>query len=100
MGADTEQAEQVTGALLDSANITKVIELEIVDRAGGLLVCARLDLPPEVTMREVSAILFQARRRVETAVPEVAAVYLEPDVWVDPTAAAPTTSSVVMLGLD
>jgi len=94
------QIDTITQALLESANITRVIELDVVDRAGALLVCARLDLPADIGMREVSAILFQARRRVETALPEVASVYLEPEVWVDPAAAAPTTSSVVMLGLD
>ncbi|MFC7766841.1 hypothetical protein [Leucobacter soli] len=51
-------------------------------------------------MKEVSTILAQAKRRVQTALPAARIVYIEPDVWVDPDAVPPTTSSIVMLGLD
>lgn len=100
MGTTRDQAETITAALLDGANIARVLEVEVLEHDGGLVVCARVDLPSEASMREVSTILYQARRRVEQALPEARAVYLEPEVWVDPDAAQPTTSTVVMLGLD
>lgn len=96
-----ERTEAIEAALTEGANIARVIELRTVELPNeGLLVCAKVDLPADRTMREVSAILLQAERRVRAAVPDVAHVFLEPDVWVDPNTSAPTTSAVVMLGLD
>lgn len=101
MGTNTDTAAAVEAALLDGANIARVIDLKLVDQGeGGLLVCAKVDVPAERSMREVSAILYQAKRRVTAAVPAVQELYLEPDVWVDPNTAQPSTSTVVMLGLD
>jgi hypothetical protein len=51
-------------------------------------------------MREVSFVLHQAKRRVQAAVAEVAVIYLEPDVYLDPNAATPSTSSIVTLSYD
>lgn len=100
MGRTRDLIVKVNSALLEGAGIARVIEVEVLELDGDLTVCARVDLPAEASMREVSAILYQAKRRVEAALPEVRTVYLEPDVWVDPDAALPTTSAVVMLGLD
>ncbi|MBL5974964.1 MAG: hypothetical protein D3X82_14675 [Candidatus Leucobacter sulfamidivorax] len=101
MAESTDDATTIEAALLEGANIAHVIELELMNEEdGGLIVCARVDIPAERTMREVSTILYQAKRRVTEAVPAAHTVYLEPDVWVDPDTAQPTTSAVVMLGLD
>ena len=59
-----------------------------------------VDIEAELTMKEVSVILAQAKRRVQKAVPEAKIVYIEPDVWIDPDVTPPTTSAIVMLGLD
>lgn len=101
MEAHTDEATMIETALLEGSNIVRVIELEVMSEENGdLIVCARVDIPAERTMREVSTILYQAKRRIGEAVPAARTVYLEPDVWVDPDTAQPTTSSVVMLGLD
>lgn len=100
MTSTSENAASIEAALLEGASINRVIELKLGSAGSELVVGAKLDLEPELTMREVSVILLQAKRRVQHAVPEATIVYLEPDVWVDPEAAQPTTSSIVMLGLD
>lgn len=100
MTSTSENAASIEAALLEGASINRVIELKLGNAGSELVVGAKLDLEPELTMREVSVILLQAKRRVQRAVPEATIVYLEPDVWVDPEAAQPTTSSIVMLGLD
>lgn len=101
MGANSDSAAAIESALLDGANVLRVIDLELMDRdEERLLVCAKLDIAADRTMREVSTILLQAKRRVREAVPAVETIYLEPDVWVDPDTTQPTTSAVVMLGLD
>ena len=100
MTATGENVANIEAALLDGASIRKVIDLKLGSAGDDLVVGAKIDLDADLTMREVSVILLQAKRRVQKAVPEAKIVYLEPDVWVDPEAAQPTTSSIVMLGLD
>ena len=100
MGATSETAATIEAALLDGPNISRIIELKLGTSGSDLVVGAKVDLDASLTMREVSAILLRAKRRVQRAVPEATIVFLEPDVWVDPNATQPTTSSIVMLGLD
>lgn len=100
MSTTSETAATIEAALLDGPNISRIIELKLGTAGSDLVVGAKVDLDPSLTMREVSVILLRAKRRVQRAVPEATIVFLEPDVWVDPNAAQPTTSSIVMLGLD
>lgn len=100
MTSSSEKAARIEAALLEGASIRKVINLKLGTAGDELVVGAKVDLDATLTMREVSVILHQAKRRVREALPEVTIVYLEPDVWVDPQAVQPTTSSIVMLGLD
>lgn len=101
MTAQNDIAADIKAALLDGAGVARVIEIELLDLENDeLLVCGKVDVAAESTMREVSTILYQAKRRVREAVPAAQTIYLEPDVWVDPDAVQPTTSAVVMLGLD
>ena len=100
MTSTSEKAASIEAALLEGASIRRVIDLQLGTADSEMVVGAKVDLDPDLTMREVSVILHQARRRLQAAVPEATVVYLEPDVWVDPEAAQPTTSSIVMLGID
>lgn len=100
MTSTSEKAASIEAALLEGASIRRVIGLQLGMAGSDLVVGAKVDLDATLTMREVSVVLHQAKRRVQQALPEAKIVYLEPDVWVDPEAAQPTTSSIVMLGLD
>ncbi|MBO1900501.1 hypothetical protein J4H92_00895 [Leucobacter weissii] len=100
MSDTSENVAQIEAALLRGASISRVIDLQVASAGADLVVGARVDLDADLTMREVSVILHQAKRRVRESVPDAKIVYIEPDVWVDPNVAQPTTSSVVMLGLD
>jgi len=100
MDANSENVAKIEQALLEGASIGRVIELQVADSPEGLVVGAKVDLNAELTMREVSVVLLQAKRRVRTAVPEATIVYIEPDVWLDPEAEAPTTSAIVTLSYD
>ena len=100
MSATSENVATIEAALLEGASIRRVIDLQVASAGGDLVVGAKVDLDAELTMKEVSTILAQAKRRVQTAVPEAKILYIEPDVWLDPDAVPPTTSSIVMLGLD
>ncbi len=100
MSATSETAATIEEALLKGPSIVRVIELKLGNSGADLVVGAKVDLDDALTMKEVSAILLRAKRRVQKAVPEAKIVFIEPDVWVDPDAVQPTTSSIVMLGLD
>jgi len=100
VSATGEYAATIEEALLEGASIRRVIEMQLANSGDTLIVGAKVDLAAELTMKEVSTILLQAKRRVQEALPEAKIVYLEPDVWLDPDATPPTTSSIVMLGLD
>lgn len=93
-------AAEVTAALLESTYVERVLDLDVQEVGDELFVGAKVSIDPDVTMREVSVILYQAKRRVREAVPAALVVYLEPDVYFDPNAKAPTTSSIVTLSYD
>ena len=100
MTASSEHRALIEEALLDGVRISRVISLDLGELDGEPLITAKVDLDPDLTMREVSFVLHQAKRRVRNAVPEAATIYLEPDVYVDPDAAAPSTSTIVTLSYD
>lgn len=100
MSTTTETAASIEAALLEGASVRQVLELRLGKSGDDLVVGVKIDLDEALTMKEVSAILLRAKRRVMKAVPEAKIVFIEPDVWIDPDAVQPTTSSVVMLGLD
>lgn len=100
MGAPAELTARVEASLLEGTSIRRVIEVRATGSGNDLVIGAKIDLAPELTMSEVSVILLQAKRRVVAAAPEANGVFLEPDVWVDPNAAQPPTSAVVTLSYD
>ena len=64
------------------------------------MVGAKVDIAATKTMSEVSAIVNLAERRIREAVPAATTIYIEPDVYLDPNAKTPSTSSIVMLSSD
>lgn len=100
MSATSENIARIEESLLNSASIRRVIDLKIATAGDDLVVGAKVDIEAELTMREVSVVLHQAKRRVREAVPEAKIIYIEPDVWVDPDAVQPTTSAIVTLSYD
>ncbi|MBL3685807.1 hypothetical protein D3248_02395 [Leucobacter zeae] len=100
MTATSEHRTRIEEALLQSERISRVISLHVVDTDGELLIAGKIDLDPELTTREISFLLHQAKRRVREAVPEAETIYLEPDVYLDPNAATPSTSTIVTLSYD
>ena len=100
MTANSEDVAKIEASLLEGASIRRVIGLQVASAGNDLVVGAKVDIDSELTMKEVSVIIAQAKRRVQQAVPEAKVIYIEPDVWIDPDATPPTTSAIVMLGLD
>ncbi|MFC5337516.1 cation diffusion facilitator family transporter [Leucobacter denitrificans] len=100
-GATLEDHEKIQVALTDSKDVEKVIHMKTLYLGPDeLMVGAKISLASTTTMAEVSVIINLAERRVRKAVPAARVIYIEPDVWIDPTLPSPTTSSIVMLSSD
>ncbi|MBC9954040.1 cation transporter [Leucobacter sp. cx-42] len=100
-GASAEDVKKIEEAMLASKDVERIIHMKTLyvdpDR---FLVAAKISVAPDITAREISVIVNLAERRIREAVPAAASIYIEPDVWIDPNATAPTTSSIVMLSSD
>lgn len=101
MSDTSTQAEiekSVTAALLESKDVRRLISLDVLTLdTGALAVAVRVDLAPGITMNQVSVILHLAERRICEAAPDLERVFLRPEVYLDPDAATPSTSTIVTL---
>ena len=100
-GASDEDIAKIEAALVDSKDIGRVIHMKTLYLSPDeFMVGAKIDVNPLATMSEVSVIVNLAERRVRRAVPAAKVIYLEPDIYLDPNADTPSTSSIVMLSSD
>ncbi|MBP1326899.1 cation diffusion facilitator family transporter [Leucobacter exalbidus] len=100
-GASVEDAAKIEAALLHSKDVRRVIHMKtLYVNPDEFMVGAKVDIAPSATMHEVSVIINLAERRVREAVPAASVIYIEPDIYLDPNADTPSTSSIVMLSSD
>ena len=100
-GASDADVAKVEAALLAGDDIDRIIHMKtLYVGPDEFLIGAKVSVAAERTMNEVSAIVNLAERRVREAVPAARIIYIEPDVWIDPNVAQPTTSSVVLMSSD
>lgn len=100
-GASPEDVARIETALLASQDIGRIIHMKtLYIGPDEFMVGAKIDIAATKTMGEVSAIVNLAERRIREAVPAATVIYLEPDVYLDPNAQTPSTSSIVMLSSD
>lgn len=100
-GASDEDVAKIKSALLGSKDIGRIIHMKTLYLGPDeFMVGAKVDIAPSTTMNEVSAIVNLAERRIREAVPQATVIYIEPDVYLDPNAETPSTSSIVMLSSD
>ncbi len=100
-GASDGDVAKIEAALLASSDVDRIIHMKtLYVGPDEFMIGAKVSLSPDRTMKEVSVIVNLAERRVREAVPAARIIYIEPDVWIDPNATQPTTSSLVMLSSD
>lgn len=101
MSASSNQEDieaRVRAAILQSKDIRRIINMKVlVQSADDVVVGARIDVAPDTTMNEVSVIVHLAERRIREAVPAAETIYITPDVYIDPDATTPSTSTIVTL---
>ncbi|WP_336659806.1 cation diffusion facilitator family transporter [Leucobacter sp. USHLN153] len=100
-GASDEDVAKIEAALLNSQDVDRIIHMKTLYLGPDeFMVGAKVDIAATKTMSEVSVIINLAERRVREAVPAARVIYIEPDVYLDPNADTPSTSSIVMLSSD
>jgi divalent metal cation (Fe/Co/Zn/Cd) transporter len=65
-----------------------------------LMVAAKLGMPSDHRLTEIAAATNAIEARIRQAVPAARVIYLEPDVYLDPNEAHPTTDAIVIKGMD
>lgn len=100
-GASEEDVAKIEAALLDSKDVGRIIHMKTLYLGPDeFMVGAKIDVDATKTMGEVSVIVNLAERRIRDAVPAAKVIYIEPDIYLDPNADTPSTSSIVMLSSD
>lgn len=100
-GASEEDVEKIERAIMATPEIERVIHMRTLYLGPDeFMIGAKVSLAASTTMSEVSVIINLTERRIREAVPAAKTIYIEPDVWLDPTLPTPTTSSIVMLSSD
>ncbi|MBK0421770.1 cation diffusion facilitator family transporter [Leucobacter sp. CSA2] len=100
-GASDDDVAKIETALLASKDVGRIIHMKTLYLGPDeFMVGAKIDVEPSKTMGEVSVIVNLAERRIREAVPAARIIYIEPDIYLDPDAGTPSTSSIVMLSSD
>lgn len=95
-----QQTQLLETALLEIADIDKVVRLEVFELADGtILVGAKVSLPADLTMRQVSVAVTLAERRIQRVLPQAKHVFITPDVFYDDSDVT-STSTIVTLSYD
>lgn len=100
-GASDDDVARVEAAILEGRDIDRIIHMKtLYVGPDEFMIGAKISLAPQCTMHEVSVIVNLAERRIRDAIPSAKYIYLEPDIYFDPDAKQPTTSSIVTLSYD
>ncbi len=97
---NTSAVQKIERALLENADIERVARVTVITvDADTLAVAAKISLAPELSMRQVSAIVAISERRIAALEPRAKHIFITPDVYIDPHDTA-STSAIVTLSYD
>ena len=98
--ATSEQASQLEKALAEIAGVQRVIRVEhFVTGDGADVVLAKVSLPGDLQMHQVSIIVTLAERKIRRVLPDAKHISITPDVYLDESD-VPSTSAIVTLSYD
>ena len=100
-GANDDDLERIEQAILAGPEAERIIHMKTLYLGPDeLLIAAKLGFTADQRLLEVSAATNVIEQRIRAAVPSARAIYIEPDVYVDPNLAAPPTDAIVIKGLE
>ncbi|WP_399925909.1 cation diffusion facilitator family transporter [Streptomyces kanamyceticus] len=99
--AGTEEVAKIEKALVDGDTVTKVIHMRTLHLGPEeLLVAAKIAVQHDDTATEVATAINAAEDRIRAAVPIARVIYLEPDIYSEPTATDGTSPTRTPGGTD
>jgi cation diffusion facilitator family transporter len=100
-GASDTDVAAIEGAILGGDEVERIIHMKTLYLGPDeLMVAAKLALPGEQRLADVSAAIDTVERRIRAAVPAARVIYIEPDVWIDPNETHPATDTIILKGLE
>lgn len=100
-GASDRDFAAIELAILAGPETRRIIHMKTLYLGPDeLLVAAKLGFESGKKFSDVAADINTVEARVRAAVPSARAIYIEPDVYVDPDLAHPPTDSIVIKGLE
>ncbi|HUH52423.1 MAG TPA: cation diffusion facilitator family transporter [Microbacteriaceae bacterium] len=99
-GANEKDLSAIEAAFLNTRGVDRIIHMKTLYMGPDeMMVGAKISISAEKKVREVAAIINVAEAKVRSAVPHAKTIYVEPDVWRDPTE-IPLTEEIVLLSSD
>lgn len=100
-GATEADHDKIERAILAGPEADRIIHMKTLYLGPDeLLVAAKVGFHGDQRLLEVSTATNVIEQRIREAVPAARVIYVEPDVYVDPSAAAPATDAIVIKGLE
>jgi len=100
-GANATDRKAIETAILAGPETTHIVHLKTLYLGPDeMLVGAKIAVDSNKRFFVVAADINAIEQRVRAAVPVARVIYIEPDVWIDPTEASPPTDTFVIKGLE
>lgn len=100
-GASERDVELIEAALVDGKDIERIIHMKTLYLGPDeFMIGAKVGVSANMTVRELAVIVDAAERRIREVVPAARVIYIEPDVYIDPSESKPTTETVVVRSSD
>jgi cation diffusion facilitator family transporter len=100
-GAGPRDLASIELAILAGPETKRIIHMKTLYLGPDeLLVAAKLAFSASHRFADVAADINSVESRIRAAVPSAQAIYIEPDVYVDPNLANPPTDTIVIKGLE
>ena len=98
-GAGTADTATIQRAILNGPETQRIIHMKTLYLGPDeLLVAAKLAFDAELRFSDVAASIDVIEERVRAAMPSARAIYLEPDVFHDPSRHGPLTDTIIIRG--
>lgn len=100
-GASVQDVSVIERAILAGPETKRIIHMKTLYLGPDeLLVAAKLAFGSGHKFSDVAAAIDTVETRIREAVPSARAIYIEPDVYVDPDVVNPPTDTIVIKGLE
>ncbi|MBM7832047.1 cation diffusion facilitator family transporter [Agromyces cerinus] len=100
-GANDDDLARIEQAILAGPEAERIIHMKTLYLGPDeLLIAAKLGFAADQRLLEVAVATNVIEQRIRDAVPSARAIYIEPDVYVEPNQPAPPTDAIVIKGLE